>query len=220
MAGWAPALALLATTLSCRGVYGYILLAIGLATASSTRWLRSRAILVVLACRPLPLHGDPGFGLLGRRDARPGGRAHGTGDTVHVAAHAEDEVIQWVLGRDPIFGFGNYIWNGESSAGPTETGSTPSGWAGSWGCPLQLLALSSSCPDLALSRPPAGPTAGRRRPRVGLAAWCILQMIDGLHNNSYFTPTALVGGTLVGAYLSRDAGRVRGPADRSTFRPG
>ena len=67
------------------------------------------------------------------------------------------------------------------------------------GLALRVTALHVLPAALALSRPPGRPN-GRQAasPSWGLACWCILHMIDSMHNTTYSSPTALVAGTLIG----------------------
>jgi hypothetical protein len=120
---------------------------------------------------------------------------------------AEDELIRRVVEHNLSFGFGNYVWHGGLSRW------TDGNWlhvlwmGGLVGLTVQLTALHVLPSVLALARPRGRPDARQAASPVwGLAAWCILLMIDDMHNGNYFTPTALVAGALVGSYLSRDAG--------------
>ena len=211
--GWAPAMALLAATISCRGVYGYILLAIGLASALLTRWLRSRAVLVALVVIPVIYMGLRGSGSWDGGLLVRGAGLAGRSGTVDFRLKAEDEVIRRVAGHDLAFGSGNYIWHAGLTRWPDGNWLHALWMGGLVGLSVRLMALSIVPATLALSRPRGRPD-GRQAasPSWGLAAWCILLMIDDLHNSSYFMPTALVAGTLVGSYLSRDAGGLRAGA--------
>ena len=54
MPPWVPAAALAAATIACRGVYGYVILAVGLASIAAMLATRSRLVLIpLLAIGPL-----------------------------------------------------------------------------------------------------------------------------------------------------------------------
>ena len=207
---WAPALALLAATISCRGVYGYILLGIGLASALLTRWTRSRAILVVLLLLPVIYMGLRSSGSWDGAILVEGADLTGRGDTVAFRLAAEEEFIRRVIGGRPAFGFGNYIWHAGWSRWPDGSWLRAFWMGGLVGLAVQLLALCVFPSALALSRPRGRPDGLQASSATwGLAAWCILSMIDGMHNATYFPPTALVVGTLIGSYASRGVGGPR-----------
>ena len=131
----------------------------------------------------------------------------GRAGTVAFRLMAEDELIRRVVGHNLLFGFGNYVWHGGLSRWPDGYWLRALWMGGLVGLALQLTALYILPAALALARPRGRPDARQAAsPAWGLAAWCILLMIDGLHNGNYFAPTALVAGTLVGSYLSRNAG--------------
>lgn len=203
---WAPALALLATTLSCRGVYGYLLLGVGIAAALLTRVTRSRAILVLLILVPLTYMMVRASGLWdGVQLVEVANNLTGRGDTVDFRLRAENGVIRKVFDRNPVLGFGTYVWHGEGFDWPDGSWLHALWMGGLLGLALQLSALYVLPASLALSRPTGRPNWWQASsPRWGLASWCILQMIDNMHNTSYFTPTALIAGTLVGLHLSKE----------------
>jgi hypothetical protein len=198
--GWAPALALLLTTLSCRGIYGYLILVIGIASALLTRWLRSRAILVALIVVPLLYMGLRGTGAWDGGLLVRAATFTGREGTVDWRLRAENQVIEQVLGHNPAVGFGNYIWNAKVLTLWPDGAWLHALWMGGLvGLALWVTAIHALPAALALARPPGRPD-GRQAaaPSWGLACWCILQMIDGLHNGTYSSPTALVAGTLIG----------------------
>jgi hypothetical protein len=215
---WPAALALLLVTLSCRGVYGYLILAIGLPSAFLTRWLRTRAILAALIVVPflymgLRATGAWDGGLLVQASAFTGREG-----TVAWRLNAENQVIEQVLGHNPIVGFGNYIWHAKGLTLWPDGGWLHALWMGGLvGLALWVTALHILPAALALSRPTGRPD-GRQAasPSWGLACWCILQMIDGLHNTSYASPTALIAGCLVGfsAWKGAEAFERRSAAGR------
>lgn len=193
------ALLLVVTTLSCRGVYGYLLLAAGLATAVLSRWLRARAFLVCLSVIPILYMGLRMSGAWGGWILVNGADFTGRSSTVAFRLLAEEDIISRVIGNRPVFGFGSYIWNTSFSHWPD------GGWlhilwmGGLAGVALWLLALMVVPVASAISRPLGGP-AGRQElfPAWALACWCALQMLDSLHNTSYIPPLTLIAGTLVG----------------------
>ena len=219
--GWLPALALLAASLSCRGVYGYILLAIGITSALLTRWLRTRAILVALAALPVIYMGLRGSGSWDGGLLVRGAALTGRASTVGFRLQAEDELIRRVVDRNPAFGFGNYVWHAEGLLWPDGSWLHALWMGGLVGLALYLTALFVFPAALALSKPRGRPDPRQAAsPAWGLAAWCLLLMIDSMHNNSYFTPTALVAGALVGFSSSKSTGEFRPrPADRTRQGP-
>jgi hypothetical protein len=197
--GWIPALALLLATLSCRGVYGYLILAIGLPAALLTRWLRSRAILAALLLVPILYMGLRGSGAWDGKILVRAVAFTGREGTVGMRLHDEDFVIDRVAESNPAFGLGGYLAN-------AKIGYAFDGrwvrvlWAGGLvGLALQVLTFHALPAALALARPPGRPDPRQAAaPSWALACWCILHLFDSLHNVSYFTPTALVAGCLVG----------------------
>jgi hypothetical protein len=196
---WPAALALLIATLSCRGLYGYLILAIGLASALLTRWLRSRAILVALMVAPLLYMGLRATGAWDGMILVRWTAFTGRASTVEARIKAEDEVIRRVIDSNAAFGPGNYIWNGGLTRWPDGSWLHALWMGGLVGLALRVTALQVLPAALALSRPPGRPD-GRQAaaPSWALACWCIIQMIAGMHNTSYLTPTALIAGTLIG----------------------
>jgi hypothetical protein len=222
---WLPTLALLAATLSCRGVYGYILLAIGFATLAATRLFRTRAIFVILIAVPFVYMVARASGLWDGGSLVEAARFMGREGTIAFRLHAEDEIIGKVLGRNPVFGSGNYIWHGDFNQWPDGNWLHVLWMGGLVGLTLQLTAIYVLPAGLALSIPARRPDARQAlSPAWGLAAWVVLQMIDAMHNTSYLTPIALIGGSLVGMFLAshgvgfeastdaRDRRRARGAA--------
>ena len=198
---WPAALALVLATLSCRGVYGYLILAIGLPSALLTRSLRTRAVLATLIVVPVLYMGLRSTAIWDGRVLVRLATHIGREGTVDWRLIAEDQVIQRVLEYNPVFGLGNHIWN---HAG-TLTRWPDGGWlhvlwtGGFVGLALWIVAIHALPAALALSKPSGRPDARQAAaPSWALACWCILHMIDGLHNTSYLTPTALIAGTLIG----------------------
>jgi hypothetical protein len=139
----------------------------------------------------------------------------GRGSTVDFRLRAEDEVIGKVLGRDPFLGFGTYVWHAQGIRWPDGSWLHAFWMGGLLGLACQLAAPYVVPAALALSKPPGRPNRWQASsPRWGLAAWCILQMIDNMHNTSYFTPTALIAGMLVGLHLAKVPAGLEAPASR------
>ncbi len=196
---WAPALALALTTLSCRGVYGYLTMTLGLATAFATRFLRTRAVLVALALLNL---GYIGLRLSGTWDGAALARwasATGRAGTVTYRLDAEDQVIRKVVTRDLAFGFGNYIWHGDLSRWPDGLWLHHLWNGGLVGLVATMGALHLVPATLTILRPRGRPTRSEASsPSWGLAGWSLLLMADELHNTHYFFPLGLIAGSLVG----------------------
>jgi hypothetical protein len=202
--GWIPPLALLLVAISCRGVYGFLILAIGLPTALLTRWLRSRTILAALLLVPVLYMGLRGSGAWDGKILVRATAFTGREGTVDHRLLDEDFVIARVAESNPAFGLGGYAWN--AGLGRAFDG----GWArvlwsgGLVGLVLHVLTFHALPAALALSRPPGRPGPQQAAaPSWALACWCILHLFASLHNVSYFTPTALVAGCLVGFYSSK-----------------
>jgi hypothetical protein len=214
---WPLALALLLTTLSCRGVYGYLILAIGLPSVLLTRWLRTRIVLALLLVVPLLYMAARTSGAWDGQALIRGASFAGREGTVGWRLKAEDEVIGRVFAYNPAFGLGDHVWKAKLSW-PTDGRWLHLLWMGGFvGLTLQVATFHILPAALALSRPRGRPDARQATsPSWGLACWCILHLFDVLHNNSYFIPTALVAGTLVGfsSWKGTDAFPL-GPAARS-----
>ena len=198
------ALALVLTTLSCRGVYGYLLLAAGLATALISNWKHSRAWLICLAAIPAVYIGLRLSGVWDASILLNGANFTGRPGTVAFRLLAEDEIISRVMGEHPVFGFGSYVWNANHAHFPD------GGWlhvlwmGGCLGIVLWLVAMMATPVAAALKRQQAG-YAGMQVNFAAwsLACWCALQAQDMLHNTSYIPPLALIIGTLMGYSVSK-----------------
>ncbi len=218
----APALIL--ASISCRGVYGYITLALGIGSALAARALRTRILLVGLALVPAGYMASRAAGLWDGRILDRAAIALGRPGTVGFRLDAEDGLIARVLARGPAFGFGNYVWHA----------SEPFLWPdGIW---LQLLwsgglvGLAAAAVGLYAFPAARGLALPRRRPgpleasspRWALACWCVLGLVEMLHNDNALMITALIAGAIVGDASAppppgRVAGRARsqvGPARR------
>ncbi len=198
----AVALALVLTTISCRGVYGYLILAAGLATAFLSHLTRPRPWLALLLAVPVAYMAARVSGAWDGADLVRAAGFTGRSGTVGWRLEAENEVIRRVVGERPAFGFGSYIWNASLPKWPDGA------WLHAlWMGGLTGLALWAG----ALFVVPAGmamrPTRGDRpaAPVWALACWCGLQLLDSLHNTCYIPPLALVAGTLVGSGVIRRA---------------
>jgi hypothetical protein len=206
---WWPPLVLVLTVAACRGLYGYVVLGLGLAAAVLTRTLRTRWVLVAMALvapvyMALRVTGIWSAQILPRLV-----EFAGKSGSIGFRVAAEDAVMRSVLARHPALGYGVHIW---SAPVVHETITTwPDGawlitlWEGGLvGLALSLAALHLFPAGLALARP-----MGRPRPwEAGSAAWglvlvSILHMTDSLHNPAPFLPTALIAGALAGRSLSR-----------------
>ena len=203
---WPAALALVLATLSCRGVYGYLILAIGLPSALLTRLLRTRAVLATLIVVPVLYIGLRSAAIWDGRVLVRLATHIGREGTVDWRLIAEGQVIQRVLEYNPTFGLGNHIWNN----GGLLTRWPDGGWlhvlwtGGFVGLTLWIVAIHALPVVLALSKPSVRPDARQAAaPSWALACWCILHLIDGMHNTSYLTLTALIAGTLVGSWVRK-----------------
>jgi hypothetical protein len=199
---WSPALALGLTTVACRGVYGYVILLIGVPAAVLTRALGTRAILVALLLIP-PVY--TGLRISGRwdgRELRDLARRAGKEGTVAIRMDAEARQVGEVFEYDPILGFGGRYYDAWSDAW----------WAmvlrqgGLVGLTAYLMAFLVVPAGLAALRLPLrGGWRPIDPPAWGLALFVILHTIDALHNSSIFPPATLLGGALTGASLRAQA---------------
>jgi hypothetical protein len=217
---WVPPLALLATTISCRGVYSYILLTIGILTAFLTRWFRTRVILTLLAVVPFTYMGLRASGLWDGRQLEKGAVLLGRPGTVAARLKAEDEIIHRVLARNPAFGFGNDVYRSDAANKPDSLWLQALWMGGLAGLAVHMTAVFVLPAALGLSKPWSRPDRRQAAsPTWALACWCLLQLIEGMHNSTNFSVTALIGGTLIGLFLNRDvAGSAARPKDWS-FEP-
>jgi hypothetical protein len=195
---WLPALVLLLTALGCRGVYGYLLLAIGLLAIVLTQSLRTRLVLLALLL-PAPIY--IGLRISGAWDGRmleTLSRRLGREGTVEARLHSEDIQIEQVRKQSHGLLFG--------------------GWSIDWADPWWAVHLSNGgligvalfyasffiVPTVLMVAHFSGQTT-RGSPIAaawGLALFLALHMIDSLHNTVYLTPTPLIGGALTGLVLS------------------
>jgi hypothetical protein len=222
---WGPALVLALAAAGCRSLYGDITLGLGLAAALATRILRTRGVIaLLLLAAPVYL----GLRIGGLWDAqlltRLAGVA-GRSSTVEFRLAAEDTIVRRVLARHPILGFGVEIWHSQAVSETIEY--WPDGqwlialWSGGLaGLVLHLVALFLIPAGLALARTPA--TKEGQRPDPAWPCWVLalfsaLCLLDGLHNNSVFTPRALAAGSLAGIAAGRRRGSTPGP--RAGARP-
>ena len=193
------ALLLVLVTLSCRGVYGYLLLAAGLITAALTSWRHSRIWLICLAGVPVLYIGLRISGAWDGSILLNGADFAGRSGTVAFRLMAENEIISRVMGSHPLFGFGSYVWSANHEHFP-DGGWLHALWMGGCvGIALWLVAMSLAPVAAALSRRQAGSgDMPRQFAAWSLACWCALQSQDMLHNTSYMPPLSLVVGALMG----------------------
>jgi hypothetical protein len=201
--GWVLALALVLTSISCRGVYGYLILAAGLLAIVLTQSLRGRWPLLVLTLIPL---GYAALRLSGVWDAQGlvelASRIVGRPGTVAFRLAAEDTLMGHVLRRAPLWGFGTYVWH----ADPGMLSHWPDGWwlhhlwmGGLVGLIIHSAALYLVPAGAALVSPSGRPTrAQAASPSWGLALFLLLYFLDGLHNTAHLTPAAWAGGSVIG----------------------
>jgi hypothetical protein len=197
---WSPALALLLAALSCRGIFGYLTLAIGLSATFLTRLTRSRAILAALIVLPILYMGLRLGGLWDAAILVKGATFTGREGTLVARLTAEDQFIGAVLQRSPVVGFGTYAWHSGLPCVQPDGNWVRTLWSGGLlGLGLEVMALGILPVFLTLGRTSGRPD-GRQSaaPSWGLACWCILVTLDGLFNPFSLNPTALVVGALVG----------------------
>jgi hypothetical protein len=214
---WLPTAALTVATVACRGVYGYLDLSIGLAAAAFTHLTRSRVLLVALACVPPAYIGARLTGSWAGQPLVDLVQFTGRSDTVAYRLRAEEAYIKKVFDHGPVLGFG-----GRNSAifdWTTKNHLWPDGWwihqlrtGGLVGLVVAVLALFLLPAGLGLALP--ADRSGRASPGAlawGLALFLILHMIDNLQNMNYVTASPMIGGSLVGLFLSRRSARVDVP---------
>jgi hypothetical protein len=196
---WAAALALLLAAISCRGIYGYILLALGLPAVLLTKWLRTRVFLIALAVMPLLYMTVRATGVWDASILVNSAKLTGREGSLQWRLEAEDEIVQRVSAYNLAFGMGGSVGKATLSR-PTDGRWLQIFWMGGLvGLSLQVLTFHILPAALAIRRPSGRPDDRQAAaPSWALACWCILQLFDSLHNGSYFVPTGLVAGCLVG----------------------
>jgi hypothetical protein len=219
---WLPPTALILTTVASRGVYGYVNLTVGLAVAIVTHLAGTRAALIALALVPPAYIGTR---MTGAWDAQPlanAARAAGRAGTVEYRLRAENEYLTKLAEHDPILGFGGK--NSEIYDFFAQRHLWPDGWwihqlrnGGLVGLSAAMLALFLWPIGLAMTLPVD--RSGRDAPAAlawGLALFVALHMLDCLHNMNYLTPTALIGGSLVGLSFARPRAGLERPSWAAT----
>jgi hypothetical protein len=195
---WVPPIALILTTLFCRGIYGYLTLALGLLAIGLILLTRTRWVLVPFLLLPLLYVGSRSTGawdsrVLVQMAARVGDRESAS---VALRIRTEDDFIKECSDYDIWFGRGGHYADS---------------WADGWWLPILkqggLLAVACHYATFLL---PALLFLLRRSTRpviasaaAGLALFLILQMIDSLHNMPLIAVSPLLGGCLTGFYLGQ-----------------
>jgi hypothetical protein len=215
---WWPALVLVGISVGCRGVYGYIVLGAGLVAAAATRLLRTRAA-IALCLVVIPLY--MGLRLTGAWDARlltQTAARTGRGWTVEFRLRAEDAIIERVMTRRPILGYGVEIWHalkihedlGEYWPDGQWLISLWTGGLLGLAFELAALALVPTAVALMAAKPPWRDLGHRSTAGgwaiLGLALFVVLCLLDGLHNHGHYTPRVLAAGTLIGIGVNRRRG--------------
>ena len=227
--GWRPlglptwtapiaALALGATAVACRGVFGYAILAIGLASTVVTVAFRTKVLLIALMLVPPTYIVARATGAWDGRQMSEIARLSHKEGTINVRLDAENQLASETISRDVLFGFGGRApyWVADS-------------W---WVTAFQGGGLVGMIAQYAAFLLPAALVIFDRRRRfpprsveVGLALFVVVHMIDSLLNTAPIAATPLIGGTLVASFLAggsrpprpSGAGRGRaGPAGRRT----
>ena len=210
---WLPPIALLVTTIACRGVYGYVTLVLGLLAIGLLLLTRSKWVLAPLLLLPVVYIG-----------LRTTGAWDGRG-LVWLAQFLGDREASSVGLR--IVMENEYI--GESRAGGAYNlafglgGRYADSWADGWWLTLLkrggLFAVACHYAAFLL---PAALFLFRRSSRpvvasaaAGLALFIILHMIESVHNTSLIAVTTLLGGSLSGLFLLKSGRSGRGGATRS-----
>lgn len=193
---WLPPVALLLTTIACRGVYGYLTLLLGFSAIGLILLTRSRWILAPLLLVP-PIY--IGLRVAGIWDDRIlidlaklfGDREAGS---VGLRLAMENEFLKETADHGLLFGLG---------------GRYAQSWADGWwlmilkrGGLLALIAHYATFllpPVLFLFRRSSRPVIASAA--AGLALFLILQMIDSLHNTPLIAVATLFGGSLTGMFL-------------------
>lgn len=216
---WAPALALIAVTIACRGAYGYLSLALGLVAAGLSHVLRTRYLLLALSFVPLIYLG---IRMTGQWDGQAlvelAGKA-GSGGSIAYRIYAEDSYIKKTSEHNLVLGYGGDIAKSGIFDWKYKSFLWPDGWwihqmnaAGAVGVAAFMLACFLFPAWLALALPPG--RGWRSSPGAlawGLALFLILHLFDSLHNMALMPPSLLIGGSLVGVFLGRDSVRPEVP---------
>lgn len=196
---WASVIILVLVSISCRGVYGYIILAAGLTLLAFTA--STRSVVPLLAIGIL----SPAY-MVARATHAWDGRfletmASWTGraSTVGFRLDAEDRLLDKIAGESYWIGHGEYVWHARGLLWPDGLWLNVTWFGGVVGLSAYLIGLFLFPAGHALYRTI---TASRPRriltPTVALAVWLLLQLTDGLHNTSQIFVAGCVAGVLVG----------------------
>jgi hypothetical protein len=187
------------TTLGCRGVYGYSILAIGLPAACLTLALNTRLFLMALVLVPPVYILSRASGAWDGHEMKEWAQRSGRVGTLSMRLDQENDVLKHLAETGPVFGLG----------GPFPDWGIDGWWAGA----LKNEGYVGVIVLYAAFLIPAGLVifGPRRRfpPRsvpVGLALLVVAHMIHNLHNNSMIVSTPMIGGTLIAAFLARRPG--------------
>ena len=218
---WVPTLVLAATTIACRSVYGYILLAVGLAAAGLMLTFRARWPIVFL------LLAQPTYVALRVSNTWDGGqlveaaRWAGRPDTVAYRIRGENEYTEVVKAHNLALGLGGSPW-GIYDWWSKHFLFIDSGWlyflleGGVIGVAAFSSALFLVPAGLAAVGLPSRTIRGSPvSPAWALALFVALHMVDTIHNYNWIGPTGLIGGSLVGlVLLGRAAAKEAGSGSR------
>ena len=210
---WVPPLVLTLATLASRGVYGYANLFIGMASAVLTHFFRTRVVLVVLALLPPAYVAARVTGLWSGAELVRLTSVTGREGTVAYRLGAEDAYIKKVIEHGPLLGFGgtesaiyDYWAKGHLWADGWWVQQLQSG--GVVGVSAFLLAMFLLPAGLGLALP-AGRDGGASPGSIarGLTLFVLLHSLASVHNMDLINATPLLGGALVGLFLSRRESR-------------
>jgi len=212
---WLPPIALLLTTIACRGIYGYVLVALGLAAIALLLLTRSRWVLAPLLVGPLLYMGLRASGAWDGQELIQIAAFVGDREASSVGFRIEkfeDPFLKEYRDHNLAFGLGGLYMD-----------SYADGW---WLMLLMRGGLVTVAAHYVSFLLPAALVLFRKSSRspsasveMGLALFIILHMVDSLHNASPVAVTTLAGGALAGSFLSRSrlsrSGQASGVSSRS-----
>jgi hypothetical protein len=187
------------TTLACRGVYGYSVLAIGLTATCLTLAMNTRLFLMALVLVAPAYIVARTSGAWDGREMREWAQKTGRSASLSMRLEQEADVLKNAPETGLVFGRG----------GPFPDWGIDSWWAGALKNEgiVGVITLYSAFlipAGLVIFGPPR-----RFPPRsvsVGLAMLVVLHMIHNLHNGPLIVSTQMINGTLVAAFLTRRPG--------------
>lgn len=198
-ATWAAVVLLILISISCRGVYGYLILATGLAVLGLTALTRSVVPLLAVGMMAPTYMATRALHAWNGRILETMASWTGRASTVGFRLNAEDQLLDRLAGKSYWVGHGEYVWHARGLLWPDGLWLNVTWFGGVIGLSAYLIGLFLFPAGIALWQV-ARSSQPRRifSPTVALSGWLLLQLIDGLHNTSQIFPAGCIAGVLVG----------------------